>query len=572
MRKFYFLSRGFAFAALLSLSLGVSAQQLANTGFESWKESAGSSECFGVPQWAEMGMSSPATGEMRQRPGVEPAAWNGSSVNQFVIMEVTKELLGKCAGAQGDGVSLTNGFVGMMGIGSVAPGFITLGTPWVYAEADVSVCDGGTYGGVEFTWLPDAVMGDFRRTDDNKEQSHIIAYIWNGTFKSKVGPKERLGDDVEEEDQRKPEQVREDVERAVLGKIEADEKGTLIASVEFAFNPGKEWTSVVAPLEYNEELFDQVSGECSVLPEKANVIVSAGEYSDRAALVDGTQLQADNVRFVYFSRLKALVSAAGEIVDLTNVEFENGECVVDVPFSYDQLMHVAPLGRQAQIPGARVAMTAEGGQSVTLTVTNENGTDVDGLSSHTYVLNFASASDPEGVKYSGYLNVKMNGGNIMEDSPADIYIIEKGDGKVDFSLPNFSIDLGSGLMPIGDILVSDVDVTEENGVRTYSGTEEGMKLLGGALTANVTLNGTIDADNKVDMDISVLWLTEDGGIPVDVKFTSEKAGIISIDMTGSEDAPVEYYNINGVRMDASSLAPGLYIRKQGGKATKVIIR
>ena len=574
MRKFYFLSRGFACAALLTMSVGVNAQQLSNTGFEQWNSEAGSSECFGVPQWAEMGMSSPATGEMRKRPGIEPAAWNGSSVNQFVLMEVTKELVAKCAGVQGDAVALTNGFVGMMGIGSVAPGFITLGTPWVYAEADVSVCDGGTYGGVEFTWLPDAVMGQFRRTDDNAEQSHIIAYLWNGTFVSNVGPKERLGEDVEEEDQRKPEQPREDVERAVLGLIDADQKGTLLASVDFAFMPGKDWTTVVAPLEYNEEYWDEVSQVYTELPEKANIIVSAGEYSDRPAMVDGTQLQADNVRFVYFSRLKALVSSTGQIVDLSDVEFVDGQCEVDVPFSYSQLSYVARLGRQAEIPGAAAALAADDPSTITLTVTNENGEDVDGQSSHTYVLHFAEASDPEGEKYSGYLTVVMAGTSVlMEDAPADIYIIDKGEGKVDFSLPNFAIDLGDGPMPVGDILVPDVVVTESEGVKTYTGAVEGMKLLGGQLTADVVLNCTIDSHNTVNMDIDIKWITDDGFIPLTAKFSTEKSGIHSVLAPGADDnAPVEIYDLRGVRVDGSSLAPGLYIRKQGNKVNKVVVR
>lgn len=574
MRKFYFISRGFACAALLAMSVGMSAQQLSNTDFEQWKDEAGSSECFGQPQLAEKGMGSPASGEMRQRPGVEPAGWNGSSVNQFVIMKVTKELVARCSGVQGDGVALSNGFVGMMGIGSVAPGFITLGTPWVYAEPDVSVCDGGTYGGIEFTWLPDAVMGQFRRTDDNEEKSHIIAYLWKGTFKSNVGPKERLGDDVDEGNQRKPEQVREDVERAVLGEIEADEQGTLLASVNFAFTPGKDWTTVVAPLEYNEDFWDVASQVYTELPEKANIIISAGEYSDRSSLVDGTELQADNVRFVYFSRLQALVSASGQVVDLSNVEFTDGQCVVDVPFTYAQLAYVARLGRQAEIPGAAAALADDSSSEVTLTVTNENGADVDGLSSHTYVLRFAEASDPEGEKYSGYLTVIMAGTSVlMEDAPADIYITEKGDGKVDFSLPNFAIDLGDGPLPVGDILVPDVTVTEAGGVKTYVGTVEGMKLLGGQLTADVALNGTIDSDNTVNMDIDIKWITEDGFIPLTAKFTSDKSGIHLVVAPGSDDnAPVEIYDLRGIRVDGSSLAPGLYIRKQGNKVNKVVVR
>lgn len=38
------------------------------------------------------------------------------------------------------------------------------------------------------------------------------------------------------------------------------------------------------------------------------------------------------------------------------------------------------------------------------------------------------------------------------------------------------------------------------------------------------------------------------------------------------DAPVEFYNLSGIRVDGENLAPGLYIRRQGNKATKVLVR
>lgn len=38
------------------------------------------------------------------------------------------------------------------------------------------------------------------------------------------------------------------------------------------------------------------------------------------------------------------------------------------------------------------------------------------------------------------------------------------------------------------------------------------------------------------------------------------------------DAPVEFYNLQGVRVPADRLTPGIYIRRQGNKATKVAVR
>lgn len=45
-----------------------------------------------------------------------------------------------------------------------------------------------------------------------------------------------------------------------------------------------------------------------------------------------------------------------------------------------------------------------------------------------------------------------------------------------------------------------------------------------------------------------------------------------VEGVGVEDAPVEYYNLQGVRMTSDALAPGIYIRRQGNETSKVYIR
>ena len=100
MRKFF--TTLFALAAL-----AVQAQYLPNGSFDSWKSACGSTD---------------AVGSMRQRPGVEPTDWNGSSVNQKVsIFSTQKELVFN----DGNAVKLQNIYVGVGTMGSVAPGYIT---------------------------------------------------------------------------------------------------------------------------------------------------------------------------------------------------------------------------------------------------------------------------------------------------------------------------------------------------------------------------------------------------------------------------------------------------------------
>ena len=54
-----------------------------------------------------------------------------------------------------------------------------------------------------------------------------------------------------------------------------------------------------------------------------------------------------------------------------------------------------------------------------------------------------------------------------------------------------------------------------------------------------------------------------------VKVTADKAGVNDI-MADDDNAPVVYYNLQGVRVENPT--NGLYIRVQGKKATKVLVR
>lgn len=63
-----------------------------------------------------------------------------------------------------------------------------------------------------------------------------------------------------------------------------------------------------------------------------------------------------------------------------------------------------------------------------------------------------------------------------------------------------------------------------------------------------------------------------------VATTAAKTGdIIAIgsgveDLNAADNAAVEYYNLNGVRVAAENLTPGIYVRRQGATATKVLVK
>ncbi len=320
----------------LCSAFAVQAQYLPNSGFDSWKSSSGSTD---------------AAGSMNQRPGVEPSDWNGSSVNQ---MGQKKELVFN----DNYTVKLKNAWVGLFGIGSTAPGYITLGTPWVYASMTISECDGGTYGGVPFGYRPDAITGSFKREDENSENSYIIAYFWKGTYKSNIGSKSS------------PNQSRDNVDRAVFGTVSAASSGTLVAKCNHAFSStGGGWQTITVPIEYE-------NGE---VPEMMNVVISGGDYWTRGNLVDGTTLYVDNVQFVYYSELSSLVYNG---VDY----FADGKTQYVIDEAYDaSKLSVASNGK-----GAVIEKSYDEASAVLTIKVKGNDYAANSSNVHTYTVQFGS--------------------------------------------------------------------------------------------------------------------------------------------------------------------------------------
>ena len=55
-------------------------------------------------------------------------------------------------------------------------------------------------------------------------------------------------------------------------------------------------------------------------------------------------------------------------------------------------------------------------------------------------------------------------------------------------------------------------------------------------------------------------------------FNTSKVGINKVAVDNDANAPVEYYNLQGIKVDANNLTPGIYVKVQGKTATKVLVK
>ena len=269
--------------------------------------------------------------------GKQPAFWKASNVSQ---MGVKKELVTR----NSDGsVQLTNQFVGLFGIGSNAPAYISLGTPWVYANiSDISKSDGGTTGGIEFTHRPDSIVGVFKRKVVAEETAWMVLYLWKGTVVSQSPDGKELIDNEKDV-------LAENGSVTLIGKAEFEIKGEL-----------SDWTRISVPVDYLSE----------EAPEKMNITISGADYRNRSLIKENNTLSVQSVELIYKDPVSTekvqLPSDLISVVD--NILYLNG--------NYKNLTDYAMSGKQVYYsarPGETVSLSSLPAGIYSLRVEGEQG-------------------------------------------------------------------------------------------------------------------------------------------------------------------------------------------------------
>ncbi len=151
---------------------------------------------------------------------------------------------------------------------------------------------------------------------------------------------------------------------------------------------------------------------------------------------------------------------------------------------------------------------------------------------------FAQDSVEADITIPGALTIVLVTDTVAQDQPADLLINYTSDTTCSFLLPNLEV---AGVGNLGDISLSQVTMTKADGVTSFAGTENGMKLLQGGIDADVQMTGTIDAANHANFTIDVTWVINRGSkyeqrVPIVVTFVGE----------------AEYSGINGIAIKTVS--------------------
>lgn len=229
--------------------------------------------------------------------GYDPTDWKGANVRRVVSgITAEKEMVSPDDnGRSGKCVRIHNEKVEALGIGAVAPAWITLGQPWNDLKGiDQGTASAGTDGGMAFTYRPDTLSAWIKSTRVGGEEFNIVFYSWTGTaqnnsYKGQNGSCQSYSHTDEESDIR----VQTDGNACGTGWGNAVQVG------EGAFRSTQNyssWTQVKIPITYYN----------NTVPEKTNVIFSSGKYPhlrESDGVNVGSTLWVDDISLIYSSKL-----------------------------------------------------------------------------------------------------------------------------------------------------------------------------------------------------------------------------------------------------------------------------
>lgn len=574
--------------------------QLPNVGFENWEKAKGI-------LWTEKNQN-------QGQPGEEPQSWHSSNIKfatgwagsyQELVHQKKSDNGKTYANVINKKSGQANSYIPTLGT-------LTIGNTWYanygdgnatggYRATNEKFAQNGTYGGLSFVGRPDAIVGDFQNYSSD---SHIIAYLWKGSFNGEVPATFDDGATGSIFNRKYNPTIKswlklENLDRAIwseidpsivtsetVQKITKSEGAEIVAYCDKTFDNTFGWTPVEIPLTYKS----------SATPEMTNVIIAAGYPWDSRKSVENNNICADNIRYVYYSRLSD-ASIDGYAFDFNPNTLDYVITVDDVEnFTLPTGVNYSIMSNEALTADKEATVSSiNDNKQISIKVTNKQSianaeaTDVDGLLEHTY--NFYFREAPQ--QFEGFYFTNVNGTDIYSGETTTLTLTQENADYHTYTLAIADVKVAqAATRAAGDavnVTVSGLTKTEKDGKVIYSGTDDNAKV--GNETKQVSAVATFNGDNY---EVKFSFTNEDGSV-TNVVSTPEPTTSSVSEINGATAAvaategAILVSNYNGAaavyttdgRLAANAevngsasinVAAGLYIVRTGNKATKVIVK
>lgn len=172
-------------------------------------------------------------------------------------------------------------------------------------------------------------------------------------------------------------------------------------------------------------------------------------------------------------------------------------------------------------------------------------------------------NDFNGTNKQGIISVKNNGNITLNNVTTDNCTVSEGRGELFLGGNGSAIN---GTTDLSIFLEKDYNVTagaEFAPAKAVKLFVDENRTLGSIIVA-----GTEDA-TKFELQGTAFSLEAKDGNLVAGEYQGG-SGIAGI--AADENAPVQYYNLNGMQVSAGNMTPGVYVRRQGNTAVKVLVK
>ena len=567
MKKITLLISGLVLSTIVSTT---SAQQLHNNDFEGG--------------WVDC---NPWTSNGTKTVGKTPTSWTISNVAGYKMgsnwMGTTQ------VGDATSGYNNSSSAVKIYNIANsykpdqIVPGYVTTGTTWSTADTGGNNADGGTFGGIEFNYKPDAVSFQYTRSHDSEnptEQATVVAYLWKGTYSQEKVPG-NIGGIISLKKVTMTDRDRNilGMSTAQGGAVSKTTDAARLAKINYALKgDAKDWTNQVIDFTYE-------AGAVKQTPDKFNIIFAAGDYWSTSP-GKGNTLCVDDVKLLYYSRLESVLLGG------YNVPLTDGV--------YDYVAYVGnPTSCNATVlggaPTKSVTKSNDPANNIySITVTNntagDNATDIDGKKSHTYNFKYMSQT-------TGHIGVMNLPEGTFKFGPKKILVdyIQEADGTyaLSFGDPDGEFEIDGGFI-LDRTLIKGVTMTVDSDgcyVFTKDGATQGSDYTVSLVNDGATKCIYDPADGRwifnfdvnYDGNVTRVTVTSDKTLSGVNGMNSIKERVVArsgaIEVSGF-DGVAEVYTIDGRLVAKTAVAGnaqiaasnGIYLVRTPNTVKKVIVR
>lgn len=170
--------------------------------------------------------------------------------------------------------------------------------------------------------------------------------------------------------------------------------------------------------------------------------------------------------------------------------------------------------------------------------------------------------DFNGTNMQGVISAKNNGKVTLNNVTSENCTVAEGRGEL------FLGGNGSAINGTTDLSIFlEKDYSVAAGVEFAPATAVELYVDENRTKGSVIVAGTEDASKFALQSTAFSLEAKDGNLVAGEYLGSGIAGI-----TADENAPVEYYNLNGMKVSADNMTPGVYVRRRGNTAVKVLVK